>query len=199
MTGLQSAMFDPGWRETLGIDYHDLQWINTGERLTAESFERYREQCCGGVIVYFTTEELVDAAVTHPLTMIATDGAVTKGKGHPRTAGSHARILSHYVRGTNQLTWMEAIRKMSYMPALRLQSSIPAMGKKGRICIGADADLAIFDPQRIRDTATYENPASPSQGMEFVVINGIVVVEHGKIVENISPGKPIRRGNETHH
>ena len=83
MTRLETAIFDPGWQERLGITYEDLMWVATGERITAKTFDRFRKQ--GGLIASFTnTEEMVRKCVAHPLVMIASDGIMENGKGHPR-------------------------------------------------------------------------------------------------------------------
>ena len=117
LTDLGSALFDEGWQTVLGIGYHDLQWVETGERLDSSTFARYRET--GGLVVmHMIPEETVQAAVTSPLTAIATDGLLQDGKGHPRTAGSYSRVLGRFVREDGSLTLMAALRKMSLMPAL---------------------------------------------------------------------------------
>jgi N-acyl-D-aspartate/D-glutamate deacylase len=83
---------------------------------------------------------------------------------------------------------MDAIRKMTVMPADRL-----GLNSKGRIAIGADADLAIFDPGRVTDRATFQNPAQYSTGMMYVLVNGTVVVNRGELVEGIAPGTGVNR------
>ncbi len=193
MTSLETAVFDPGWQERLGIGFGDLQWIATGERLTAQSFERYRKQG-GMVILHSIPEEVVRAAVADPSVMIASDGLITNGKGHPRGAGSYARVLAKYVREQHALTLMEAIRKMSLLPAGRLEKVSPAMRLKGRIRLGADADLTLFDPAKVQDRATYDHPALPSTGIEYVLVNGTVVVRKGELVDGVEPGKGIKSG-----
>src|SRR5262249_22176890 len=131
MTDIKSAIFDEGWQEVFGIDYKDLQWAVTGERLTKETFDRYRKT--GGMVAVFSmTEEIVVAAIKDPLTMIASDGILERGKGHPRTAGTYARILGRYVREQGALTLMDALRKMTLMPAQRLERRVPSMKNKGR-------------------------------------------------------------------
>src|SRR6202035_1359545 len=97
-TALQSAIFDPGWQEGMAITYKDLQWAETGERLTAETFEKYRKQ--GGIVVIHSIpEEAARAAVASPIVMIGSDGMpITGPKIHPRGQGSYARVLGHYVR-----------------------------------------------------------------------------------------------------
>jgi dihydroorotase len=132
------------------------------------------------------------AAVASPLTMIASDGVLSHGKGHPRSSGSYARVLGKYVREEKALTLMDALRKMTLMPAQRLEKRAPMMKQKGRIRVGADADLTLFDPERVIDKATYAEPARPSEGIPFVLVNGVLVVKDGKLQEGISPGLPVR-------
>ncbi len=104
MTLLESALFNPGWRKKRRLEYSDLQWVATGERLTAGTFAKYRKQ--GGLVIIHTNpEELVSEAVVNPLTIIASDGLLENGKGHPRTPGTYARVLGRYVREQKKLTW----------------------------------------------------------------------------------------------
>ncbi|MBV9765169.1 MAG: amidohydrolase family protein [Acidobacteriaceae bacterium] len=188
MTDLSSAIFEPGWQAHQGgITYHDLQWIATGERLTEESFLRYRKQ--GGMVaVHSIPEAMVRLAMADPMVMIASDGILDNGKGHPRAAGCYARVLGRYVREERALSLMEALRKMTLMPAERV-----GLQNKGRIKIGADADVTIFDPARVIDRATYENPAQYSEGIEYVLVNGISVVKQGVLQENVAPGRGVLR------
>jgi dihydroorotase len=190
MSAIESALFDPGWQSVLGVDYHDLQWTETGERLTAESFARYR-RTGGGVIVHMIPPSALDAAIASPFAMIASDGGLRNGKGHPRSTGTYARVLGRYVRETGALSLMEAIRKMSLMPAQRLEDRVPAMRNKGRIREGADADLTLFDPATVADASTYEDPAKYSTGIRYVLVNGAPVVSDGKLQE-ATPGRPLR-------
>lgn len=191
MTRLDSAIFDAGWQEQLGIDYKDLQWVATGERLTAESFARYRKT--GGMVaIYSMKPETVRDAIADPLTLIASDGILKDGKGHPRAAGTYSRILGHYVRETKTLTLMDALRKMTLMPAERLERRVPMTKTKGRLRPGADADLTIFDPERVIDKASYTEPGKYSEGIRFVLVNGIAVVKDGQLQVGITPGRAIR-------
>jgi N-acyl-D-aspartate/D-glutamate deacylase len=187
MTALETAIFDPGWQERLGIGFHDLQWVATGERLTAESFERYRKQG-GMVILHSIPEEIVKSVMADPTVMIASDGLFENGKGHPRSAGCFARVLGRYVREEKALTLMDAIRKMSFLPAERLN-----LRNKGRIALGADADITVFDPLAVNDKATYEKPGEYSEGIPYVLVNGTLVVNHGQLQDSVFPGKGVRR------
>jgi N-acyl-D-aspartate/D-glutamate deacylase len=188
MTDLGSAIFDPGWEGRMGgIGFGDLQWAATGERLTAESFARYRKQ--GGMVaIHDIPEETVRLAMADPTVMIGSDGIMDRGKGHPRASGTFARVLGRYVREQNDLPLMAAIRKMSLMPADRL-----GMTNKGRLAPGADADITVFDPARVADRATFEQPAQYSVGIPYVLVNGTFVVKNGELQDGVAPGRAVRR------
>jgi N-acyl-D-aspartate/D-glutamate deacylase len=190
-TRLESAMFEPGWQEKLGVTYSDIQWVPTGERLNEESFNRYRKQG-GAIVIFMNTEDMVRVAMASPIVMIASDGLLTNGEGHPRSAGTYARVLGKYVREEKALTLMEAIRKSSLMPAQRLEAMSPRMKQKGRLKVGADADISVFDAAHVIDKATYEKPAQYSEGFRDVLVDGTFVVRDGKLREDVNPGQPIR-------
>ena len=154
-TSLQSAIFDEGFRERLQIDYSDIQWEATGERLTEETFHRYREQG-GTVIIHMMKPEWVEMALAAPNVMVASDGMPYAPGAHPRSAGTFSRFLGRYVRDGGTTSLMDGLRKVTLMPARRLEGVSPQMRRKGRVQIGADADLTLFDPNRIIDTATFE-------------------------------------------
>jgi len=191
-TNLASAIYDPGWEERFGgITYSDIQLVETGERLTQETFDKYRKEGAA-VITHFIPEEEVLAAYRNPNVMVASDGIIRNGKGHPRGAGAFARFLGYYIREKKVVPLMEGLRKITLLPAQRLERAAPAMKRKGRVQVGADADLALFDPDTITDRATFENPAQYSAGIHYVLVGGVVVVERGRLVEGVKPGQPIR-------
>jgi len=191
MTDIKSAIFNEGWQEVFGIDYGDFQWAATGERLTKETFERYRKT--GGMVAVFSmTEEIVETAVASPLTMIASDGILNNGKGHPRTAGTYTRVLGRYVRERRALSLIDALRKMTLMPAQRLEQRVPSMKNKGRVRVGADADLVVVDPARVIDKSTYEQPAQYAEGITHVLVNGVVIIKNGELQTGTYPGRAVR-------
>jgi len=186
-TRIESAIFDGDWEKRTGFKYSDLQWVPTGERLTAETFAKYRKQG-GAVISHTVPAEALQLGIVNAQVMIASDGRLAEGKGHPRSAGTFARVLGVYVREQKLIPLMEALRKMTLMPAERLQAMVPEMAKKGRIQVGADADLTIFDPNTVIDKATFENAAQYSAGIQDVLVGGVFVLRDDKFVEGVNPG-----------
>jgi len=194
-TSIENAIFDPGWQERLGITYHELQWVKTGERLTAVTFEKFRKEG-GQVVIYAIPESAVRAAVANPIVMIASDGPRFTGpKVHPRGQGTFSRVLGHYVRDEHALDLMTALRKMTIMPAQRLELRAPAFKQKGRIQLGSDADITMFDPIRVIDRATFDEPMRYSEGIQFVLVGGVPVVRDGTLVTGVFPGRAVRGAN----
>ena len=191
-TSLASALFNPGWQENLRISYGDVAWAATGERLTAASFAKYRAQG-GAVIIYMMREEDVAYAIAHPSVIIASDGMpFVNGAGHPRGTGTAARVLGRYTREQELIPLMTALSKLTLLPARRLETYLPEMQRKGRIAVGADADITIFDAAAVMDSATFEQPMRPSVGIPHVMVNGVFVVRDGQPVEGVLPGRAVR-------
>ncbi|HWC74750.1 MAG TPA: amidohydrolase family protein [Gemmatimonadales bacterium] len=191
MTEIQSATIQDTYKSASDARLSELEWPPTGERLTRASFERY-SRTGGPVVVHTNTEDMVAAAITSPLTAIASDAYWQNGTGHPRTTGTFAKVLGRYVRESHSLSLMDAIRKMTIMPAQRLEPRVPAMRQKGRLQIGADADITIFDPRAVLDRSTYREPSLPPVGIPHVIVNGVSVVANGRAVEGVAPGKAVR-------
>jgi len=188
MTVLNSALFNPGWREKLGIGYSNLVLPDTGEHLTKERFEElHNSSQPQSVLIFANTQEIVDATIPNPLIMIASDGA----PGHPRNAGTYARVLAQYVREKQTLTLMEALRKMTLMPAQMLERSTPAARHKGRLQEGADAGVVVFDPATTSDRATFEKPMEPSVGVRYLLVAGTLVIDEGTLVPGAFPGRAL--------
>ena len=190
MTSINSALFNPGWREREGLDYHDLELPDSAERLTRERFEvLHASPTPRSVLVHLTTDEVADAIIADPLVTIASDGTLE----HPRGAGTHARVLARYVREQKTISLSEAIRKMSLMPALRLEQVFTGARKLGRLQEGAQADVVVFDADIIRDRATFKTPTEPSVGVRYLTVAGGLVVDSGELVRSAVPGRPIVR------
>src|SRR6266702_4676105 len=204
MTEIQSATIQDVYKNAPDERLAELEWAGTGERLNRKSFERY-SQIGGPVVVHTNTEQMVAVAIHSPLTIIASDAYWQSGTGHPRTTGTFARVLGRYVREADRapspngrggqgvrLSLMEAIRKMTLMPAQRLEARVPAMHQKGRLRVGADADITFFDPATVLDRSTYREPSLPPVGIQHVIVNGVSVVANGRAVEGVAPGKAVR-------
>ena len=189
-TSLESAIFDEGWRKRLSISYGDLQWIATGERLTEETFNKYRKQG-GTVIIHMMKPEWIEAGIRSPVAMIGSDGMPYSPGAHPRSAGTFSRVLGRYVREQNTVGLMTALGKMTILPAGRLEGVAPSMRLKGRMQVGCDADITIFDPDQIIDTANFQDDLSFSEGIHHVLVNGTFVVKDGQTVSGSHPGRPV--------
>ena len=187
---IESAPHDD-WESWDDERFERYQWVETGERLTRESFSRYRQQG-GEIIIHGRTEAMTRAAFGSPLTMIASDGFIVNGRGHPRSTGTFSKVLGKYVREEGVLDLMDALRRMTVEPARRLESRVPAMRTKGRIAVGTDADLTVFDPSTVIDRATYEDGTIPSEGIEYVLVNGVLVVDGGELVPETRSGQAMR-------
>ena len=188
---IESALFD-GWEGRSPEAYEALQWVETGERLTDETFRTYREQG-GWVIMHGRSETTNEWIVSQPDVIAASDGIpFSEGRAHPRGAGTFARILGRYVRERGVLSLMDGLRKMTLMPAQRLAAVAPQMVSKGRVQVGADADLTLFDPDRVIDRATYDAPDQFSEGIVHVLVAGTFVVRNETLVDGVTPGQAIR-------
>lgn len=194
-TTLQSALYDEGWQERFGgATYGDIYVADTQERLTKERFDELRAQPGAlSVQTEFIPEEEIILGLQSPMGIVSSDGGgLRDGKGHPRSVGTFARFLGRYVREQGILDWMEGLRRITLLPAQRLEKSVPRMSRKGRLRVGMDADVVVFDPETVRERATYAEPYHTSQGIGAVIVNGTVVVEGGAIVEAAAPGQWLR-------
>jgi dihydroorotase len=192
MGPLKSALFDPGWQQKYSLTYGDLTWAATGEKLTPETFEKYR-QTGGEVVVHQIREQDIEIGLQSPAIFVASDNTISAGnQNHPRGAGTFARTLGVYVRERHVLSIMQALRKMTLMPAQRLERRASALRRKGRLQVGMDADVTVFDPNTVQDRATYQNPKQTSAGIPYVLVNGVLVIDGGKPVEGVHPGKAVR-------
>jgi dihydroorotase len=190
---IRSVIFDPGWEKRWGVTPNDLQSTVTGKRLTQREFDELRAgHGEDGVLMHMNTEETITKALQDPLVLVASDSADIENRfSHPRSAGTFARVLGHYTRDTGALSLSQAIDKMSLMPAQRLQSFVPEMKRKGRLQEGADADLVVFDPKTVAEQARYLDAKQYSKGMMYVLVNGRLIIDHGKLIDKVFPGRPV--------
>jgi N-acyl-D-amino-acid deacylase len=131
---------------------------------------------CRGVFHAMGEDDLL-RIIVHPATMIASDGEVPifgRGAPHPRSYGTFVRVLAVYVREKKVLTLEDAVRKMSSFPATRI-----GLNDRGVLRPGMKADIAVFDPARVRDVATFEKPHQYAEGYSHVIVNGQIVYENG--------------------
>jgi N-acyl-D-amino-acid deacylase len=142
-----------------------------------EAVVRILEQGNETAILKFGSEADLVRILQNPTTSMACDcGATLNTRQHPRAWGSFPRVLGRYVREQNVLTWEDAIRKMTALPANTI-----GMVDRGYLAPGMAADVAVFDPRTIVDRATYEDPAQLSEGVRFVLVNGVVQLRDGRV------------------
>lgn len=157
----------------------------------AELVIRAMRQGGASAIYHVMDEGDVERIMRHPFTAIASDGRLVQpgeGHPHPRWYGTFPRVLARYVRERGVLTLEEAVRKMTGLPADRLR-----LADRGRIAVGAAADIVVFDPSTIIDRATFEEPHQYPGGIPYVIVNGEPVVDDGRYTE-ARPGRVLRRG-----
>ena len=185
-TFLGSAVFDEGCFELWGKGPEIILLTEEpyrGQYCDMELFQKVRRERPDMLVAAFAMEEKdIDLAVKAPGVMIASDGLLREGQGHPRAAGTFPRVLGKYVREKESLTLMEALYKMTLLPATRLG----LQHQKGRIARGYDGDLVIFNPDTILDRATFEEPTLPPKGIDYVLINGEIAVKDQQLLrENL--------------
>lgn len=194
----------------MGRDYKDIIETATLKPLDKDRYDDLLKNAPGtSVMFYGATEEDMEKALAHPGTSVGSDafpmtvtatGEMARDwnlgfdeiQGHPRAAGTHSIVL-RMVREKNLMPLMTAISKMTYLPARFLQDNgVGQMAFKGRLQLGADADITIFDPATVRDNSTIQQGGLPATGIPFVIVNGTIVVKDSKVLEGVFPGHPIR-------
>ncbi len=189
-TEIGSTTYDEGWMERYGCGYEAVEACEgryKGQRLTKETFEELRREHPEYLTVcYVMNSRDVEMALQALDVMLGSDGILDGGQGHPRAAGAFPRLIASYVRA-GKLSLYDAVRKMTAAPADRL-----GLKEKGRLSVGADADIVIFDAQTIQDHATFAQPLLPPSGIDMVLIGGEIAARNGKIV-NGRLGRSIRR------
>ena len=207
-TYVDADYLKPGYQERLGIEASDIVVTATGEKLTDEKFDELRVKAPGtDLLMYTMKDEYVEDAMKRPGIIVGSDGMpwvmedgyggpyeteYGKGKGHPRGAGTHAKIL-RMVREEQTISLMEAIGKMTYLPAKFLGPMVPQMTTRGRIQENMTADITIFNPETVTDNSSFEDGKNtlPSSGIPYVIVNGTLVVKDSEITD-ARPGLAIR-------
>ena len=188
-TRLGTPTYDPGWLDRYHCDYGVLEFCEgkyKGQRATKETFDEMRRdfpQCI--TVCHVMKEADVRLAFRHPAVMLASDGLLNNGQGHPRASGSFPRFLVEFCRN-GDLSLYNAVNKMTAMPAARL-----GLANKGRLNVGADADITIFDFDKIQDNATFSAPVLPPVGIDYVLLGGEIAAKDCEIVKN-DCGRAIR-------
>lgn len=196
-TSNTAAVFNRDWQTIFDITYEDVEWAATGERFNEEMWHEYREKYPGGTVIHhYNREEWTSVATNAPDVIVAADGFpifTLEQKVAPFGIGTNSRVLGRYVREKGTLSLQDAIAKMTYLPAKMLQDYSPSMAKKGRIKIGADADITVFDPVTVIDNATYADPYQTSSGIVHVLVGGQLAIHEGELQDDVYAGRRVLR------
>ncbi|MBO0850096.1 MAG: amidohydrolase family protein [Pseudonocardia sp.] len=214
-TVVGATFLDPDMLARQGMSPRSLTYLATGERIADEArLRELRAADPGGLVFvrFFDEDDDADLAMLRRSllladTAIATDAMPLVKPGgevagdvwpvpegyatHPRSAGCFARTFRWLVREAGELSLAEAVRRCTLLPAQILGGAVPDMDRKGRVQVGADADLVVFDPDTITDRATYAALA-PSTGIRHVLVGGEFVVRDGRLLPEARPGRPVR-------
>ncbi|WP_037311597.1 amidohydrolase family protein [Amycolatopsis orientalis] len=215
-TGIGAAFLSPERLKMKGLSPSSVIMLETGERIADEGrlLQVRAEEPGAPCILEFLDEgnprdlALLRQALAFPDAIVASDALPVYwndgtsestewplppgGATHPRTAGTYAKTLRLMVRESKSWTWLEAFRRCSYLPARVLDEVAPGARTKGRLGVGADADIVVLDPDTITDTATYFDSTRPSVGVRHLFVSGVPVVTEGNLRTDAFPGKPLR-------
>ncbi|MEQ8854867.1 amidohydrolase family protein [Gimesia sp.] len=211
---VNAAMFQPANMKRMDAKAKDIEYL--GKPLTEEKLRQMQKESPGEIIVWHyyrlpRDQEYLDLAVLYPGGIIASDampwmskkdGHIIKGKewplpddafAHPRTAATFVKFIIDYVRDRKAESLPAAIARCSYRPAKILESSVPQMKKKGRLQAGMDADIIVFNMDKLEVRATYTEPNQHTLGMQYVLVNGVPVIQEGELDVTVIPGQAVRR------
>jgi len=187
-THIGSAVFDPGFEARWNKGLSDLEAASgryKGTRLTAESYADLRANDPAALVIAHVMDDAeIRACLAHPSCAVASDGVLHEGQGHPRAAGTFPRALR--ILRESGLSWPEALRHLTSLPASM------AWLDSGRLVAGAPADVVVFDPERLRDQATFADQLAPPEGIACVLVDGRLAVEEGRCLEPV--GRLIYKG-----
>ncbi len=189
-TYLQSSRFND-WQDKFGLSFEDLQVAGTNQRLTAETYQQaYDENKLTAAFAIPGAD--LDLGIQAPFMMIGSDAILEQShNNHPRSTGAFSRTIAEFSRTRGLVSLVDALAMMTIRPAKLVGMSSPQMVSKGRMQIGADADITIFDPVTIADRSTIENPAQESVGVQYVYVNGVEVRNPSGNVTGALPGVAI--------
>jgi hypothetical protein len=216
-TGIGAEFLAPEALAPAGLQPSDIRYLPTGEQVrTAERLAELRSVDPGGLVVVdflretdpadlafltraFVTDDTAVASDAMPLVPPAGTSGNSSGwpiepgtLTHPRTSGTYSRVLRWYVRELGLVDLVEGIRRATLVPAEILRDLAPDMRRKGRVQVGADADLVVFDAEAITDRATYADPTATSSGIDHVMVSGELVVRDGNLQPGVRPGRAVR-------
>jgi N-acyl-D-aspartate/D-glutamate deacylase len=216
MTGIGAAFLAPERLHERGLTPSDLTYAPTGERIATEyRLRELRSADPGGLVIIKHLDEddpadreVLLRALIFPSAIVASDAMPLTWAGdvpdqmawplpgaaftHPRTAGTYSRALRVLAGDGGPLGLTETLRRCSLLPAQLLESLVPAMRRKGRVQVGCDADVVVFDPATVSDQATYQHSTRPPTGIRHVLVNGTPVVRDAAIEIGALPGQPVR-------
>jgi N-acyl-D-aspartate/D-glutamate deacylase len=191
---ISSAVFGRDWRTVFDIDYEDVEWAATGERFDEAMWNEYREKHPEGqVIHHYVDEAWTRRALVEPGVIVVSDLLPMideESKVAPHN-GAFAKVLGRYVREEQLLDLGTAVEKLTLLPARRLEAAAPVFRRKGRLQVGVDADITVFDPATVIDRATYADPYQTSAGIVHVIVNGVPVVRDGALLPGVHPGRAL--------
>ncbi len=190
-TYLRSPRYD-NWQEKYGISYDQLQVAGTADRLTASTYQQAFED--NRLTAAFTmSEDDIQTALRTPWLMVGSDAILEPPhNNHPRSTGCFSKTIGRYVRELQVMDMRSGLAKLTILPAKLVEGAAPAMRRKGRMQMGADADISVFDPATIIDRSTIAKPQRASVGMQWVLVDGTIVLTPDGLDRSVMPGTPIR-------
>lgn len=179
-TGIGTTTYDPGWLNRYGCGYDVVELCEgeyKGQRCTREIFDKVRaEHPEYETICHVMQSRDVDLAYLNPHVMVGSDGILHRGNGHPRAAGAFPRFLAEFVR-SGKLSLSDGLRRITAAPAEQL-----GLTDRGSLRIGNRADVVVFEPDRIKDNATFEENLLPPDGIDWVLVNGVIAARGNEII-----------------
>jgi len=189
-TGIGSTTYDDGWLERYGCDYSVVEPAEgkyRGQRCNKEMFEELRRDFPDCItICHVMLQYEVDMAYRHESVCLGSDGSMNMGQGHPRASAAFPRFIARYVRN-GEVSLFEAVDILSCRAARQL-----GLENKGRLNVGADADIVIFDPLTVEGRSTFPQPLLPPVGIDYVLVNGVIAAKDSVIL-NAHAGKSVRK------